>query len=94
MGPAFSPCTTRQCGAIVVRWTGRPVRTRGVTAKHISSLLHQPVRQPTDAVAGMRGTDWGRRQSLRGDPLGGFAVCGSADQGGEKRRAVMMYSSV
>jgi hypothetical protein len=25
----------------------------------------------------MRGTDWGRRQSRRGDPLDGFAVCGA-----------------
>jgi hypothetical protein len=60
---------------MLVRWTGRPVRTRDVKAKHISNLLRQPVRQPTDAVAGMRGTDWGRRQSRRGDPLGGFALC-------------------
>jgi hypothetical protein len=75
--PTYAPHLVRAqlaCCAMVVCWTGRPVRTRDVKSKHISSLLHQPVRQPTDAVAVMRGTDWGRRQSRRGDPLGGFAV--------------------
>jgi hypothetical protein len=45
---------------MLVRWTERPVRTRDVKAKHISNLLHQPVRQPTDADA-HHGTVWGTK---------------------------------
>jgi hypothetical protein len=52
--PTLSPCTTRQSGAMFVCWTGRPVRTRDAKAKHISNLLRQSVRQPTDAVGDAR----------------------------------------
>jgi len=54
------------------RWTGCPVRTRDVKAKHISNLLHQPVRQPTDAEA-HPGTVWGTKAK----PLAAFSTHGA-----------------
>jgi hypothetical protein len=63
---------------MLVRSTGHPVRTRDAKAKHISNLLHQPVRQPTDAVTGMprHGLGTKAKPLAINSPVcgGGFAV--------------------